>query len=226
MSHYNIHQQLTIQGSSKKRPRKTGVTKLVKSANISLWWLRNKRMHTTPCILHFCKHTTMKKINKMEISYKYFMKLYWTWLLGYETFTKWTLSFYYDHEGRLTADKYIRDILTHPVLPICGNELNHVMHDNAPPQKAHMTRTFLEEENVIAIEWPAVSPDINPIENAWSFMKRGLRKLDRCRDSQHLFYILVKIWESLTPEFIFQLTSSMSWRLQAVLEVNGGHTDY
>ena len=55
-------------------------------------------------------------------------------------------------EGRLTADKYIRDILTHPVLPICGNELNHVMHDNAPPQKAHMTRTFLEEENVIAIE--------------------------------------------------------------------------
>lgn len=129
-------------------------------------------------------------------------------------------------EGRLTADKYIRDILTHHVLPICGNELNHFMHDNAPPHKAHLTRAFLEEENVISIEWPAVSPDINPIENVWSFMKRELRKRDRCRDSEHLYDTLVEIWESLTPEFIQQLTSSMRRRLQAVMHVNGGHTDY
>ena len=116
--------------------------------------------------------------------------------------------------------------MTYHVLPICGKELKHFMHDNAPPHKAHLTRAFLEEENVISIEWPAVSPDINPIENVWSFMKRELRKRDRCRDSEHLYDTLVEIWERLTPEFFLQLTSSMRQRLQAVMHVNCGHRNY
>ena len=100
------------------------------------------------------------------------------------------------------------------------------MQDNAPPHKAHLTRTFLEEENVNALQWPAVSPDMNPIENVWSYMKRELRKRNRCRDTQHIFDTLVEIWEGLPPDFILKLTSSMRKRLKSVLKVNGGHTKY
>ena len=128
--------------------------------------------------------------------------------------------------GRLTADSYIRDILTDHVVPVCGNRLNEFRQDNAPPHKAHVTRAFLENENVTTISWPAVSPDMNPIEHVWAFMKKELRKRDTCRDSDHLFDTLVAIWEGISPDFILKLTSSMRRRLQAVLNVNGGHSKY
>jgi len=41
--------------------------------------------------------------------------------------------------------------------------------DNAPTQ-------WFKEKNVTIMDWPASSPDLNPIENVWKLMKDNIQK--------------------------------------------------
>ena len=49
------------------------------------------------------------------------------------------------------------------------------MHDNAKPRVARICRQFLNRNNVNVIPWPAVSPDMNPIEHIWDYPGRKVR---------------------------------------------------
>ena len=87
-------------------------------------------------------------------------------------------------QGRVTADVYVHDILRPYVLPFLhANEGGILMHDNAPPHTARLTKEFIVSEGVEVLPWPAVSPDFNPIENVWASMKTALRKLPVSNDS-------------------------------------------
>lgn len=41
------------------------------------------------------------------------------------------------------------------------------MHDNARPHTYWIVSDYLQEMNITRMEWPARSPDVNPIEHAW-----------------------------------------------------------
>ena len=47
--------------------------------------------------------------------------------------------------------------------------------DNAPCHKAKHTMKFFSENQIKVLEWPAQSPDLNPIENIWGYIKRKLK---------------------------------------------------
>ena len=49
------------------------------------------------------------------------------------------------------------------------------MHDNARPHVAKICRQFLNTNNVNVLPWPAVSPDMNPIEHIWDYLFRKVR---------------------------------------------------
>jgi hypothetical protein len=46
------------------------------------------------------------------------------------------------------------------------------MDNNAWPHKARIVQHFLQQEAVQAIPWPAMSPDMNPIEHVLNFIDR------------------------------------------------------
>ena len=52
--------------------------------------------------------------------------------------------------------------------------------DNASPHVCPKTMKFLQDSakqnGFIVMEWPAISPDINPIENLWSHVKAELHR--------------------------------------------------
>lgn len=51
------------------------------------------------------------------------------------------------------------------------------MHDNAPVHTAQTVRETLREMDILVMEWPPYSPDLNPIENLWALMKAEIYRL-------------------------------------------------
>jgi hypothetical protein len=69
--------------------------------------------------------------------------------------------------GTVNVDRYIRDILEPydivPFAPFIKDEFV-LMQDNAKSHVANVVRTDLNQVNVATMNWPARSPDLNPIE--------------------------------------------------------------
>ena len=102
-----------------------------------------------------------------------------------------------------------------------------LQQDNAPPHTANIVKAFMRDDNIQMLPWPAVSPDINCIENVWATMGRTLQiKLPRPSNGDELFNSLQTIVNEISEETITKLTRSMRSRALDVISSNGGHTKY
>ena len=66
-------------------------------------------------------------------------------------------------------------ILEKHVVPNLRTKINQpalLMQNNA----AKSVETILSEEEVTAMEWPAQSPDMNPIENVWKLLNERAKE--------------------------------------------------
>jgi len=68
-------------------------------------------------------------------------------------------------------------ILEEALLPFARLTFGHnfvYQDDNARPHRARTVVNFMETEGIEHMEWPAVSPDMNYIENPWSEVTRTM----------------------------------------------------
>jgi hypothetical protein len=70
--------------------------------------------------------------------------------------------------GIFTTVRYVNEILAVDVRTYDGAVGPDFifMDDNAHVNRAHVTNRYLEEATIVYMDWPARSPDLNPIEHA------------------------------------------------------------
>ena len=97
--------------------------------------------------------------------------------------------------------------------------------DNARPHSARVTQDFLRQNGVNVMDWPAVSPDMNPIEHMWDELGRRVRERPNPPQKlRELGLALQQEWQNIPRRTVRRLTRSMRQCLRDVIDNNGGHT--
>ncbi|KAK3877580.1 hypothetical protein Pcinc_017709 [Petrolisthes cinctipes] len=101
--------------------------------------------------------------------------------------------------------------------------------DNCPVHKARVVQRWFEErrEQIELLPWPALSPDLNPIENVLARIVNAW-KPENERTRAHLLQHTKDEWERFrrNQQTIYNIVSSAPDRVQAVIEADGHWTAY
>lgn len=97
--------------------------------------------------------------------------------------------------------------------------------DNDPKHTAKTTKDYFSAKGINLLDWPSMSPDLNPIEHLWDEIDRRIPTT--CRKSKAVFVEkILETWASLPNTVLQKLVESMPKRIEAVLQNRGGHTKY
>lgn len=131
--------------------------------------------------------------------------------------------------GNMNAISYRDDILTPVVIPALQaiGEGAIFQDDNARAHRARIINDYLNTQQVTHMDWPANSPDLNPIEHVWDILGRRLRENHPSPANQdQLFNFLEQEWQHIPQNEINRLIMSMRRRCLACINSRGGHTAY
>lgn len=102
-----------------------------------------------------------------------------------------------------------------------------LQQDNAPIHTARLVKTWLQQEEIEVLSWPACSPDLNIIENVWGWLVKRIYEGGRQFDSRASLIEAIEVaWQQLEVVYIRRLYESLPKRLCEVLEKSGGPTKY
>ena len=86
--------------------------------------------------------------------------------------------------GIMTGVRYrneILDVYVRPYAGAVGPEFI-LMNDNARPHRARVVEQYLQQETIVRMDWPARSPDLNPIEHVWNMLQVALSRQSTTHD--------------------------------------------
>jgi transposase len=103
------------------------------------------------------------------------------------------------------------------------------LQDGAPCHKSKLVMGKLKEmeREFRVMDWPGNSPDLNPIENCWGYMKAKLKKDSAVTSLPKLIHAIKMMWVKDMPiDYFRKLSDSMPSRIKKVLANKGHMTKY
>ncbi len=122
-----------------------------------------------------------------------------------------------------------QEILEHFMLPSADKlygDADFIFQQNlAPAHTAKGTKSWFNDHGVTVLDWPANTPDLNPIENLWGIVKRKMRDT-RPNIADELKATVKETWASIPPQQCHKLITSMPRRIEAVIKAKWAPTKY
>jgi len=134
-------------------------------------------------------------------------------------------------EGNMDSDAYL-DVFQRRVRQSrdwlgMDNKKFIFQQDNARVHTALKSIHFFARHRIKVLDWPPNSPDLNLIENVWSYTKKELdRQSEAAEDLDRLWERVEAIWRGIPPEYLHNLYESMPDRLEMVIQNKGRNTKY
>uniref|UniRef100_A0AAY5LDB2 Tc1-like transposase DDE domain-containing protein n=1 Tax=Esox lucius TaxID=8010 RepID=A0AAY5LDB2_ESOLU len=112
-------------------------------------------------------------------------------------------------EGTMNANMYC-DILKKSMIPSLRRLGRRAVfqHDNDPKHTSKTTTALLKKLRVKVMNWPSMSPDLNPIEHLWGILKRKVEE-HKVSNIHQLCDVVMEEWNRIPVATCEALVNSM-----------------
>jgi transposase len=126
---------------------------------------------------------------------------------------------------KMTSSLYIKVLETHLTSTMRKHQVNVFFQDRATPHTAGNTQKYMRKNGMKTVFLPSSSPDLNPIENSFSFLKSALDK-ENTSSIPMLKKCIMRHWKRLGRDYFLKLSNSMPRRLNEIVKCKGAMTKY
>ena len=99
--------------------------------------------------------------------------------------------------------------------------------DNARIHISKSTKLWFQDNKIDLLDWPACSPDLNPIENLWGIIVRDIyHEGKKYNNTNELTEAILKSWNSVPEETLKKLSNSMYRRVFMIGAKKGSSIGY
>lgn len=131
--------------------------------------------------------------------------------------------------GRMNSNQYI-DMIEDVLINFSDEKMDGdfiFQQDNASIHVSKLSREWFQSKEIDLLDWPACSPDLNPIENLWGILVRLVYQGGRqYKTVQELEVAINNSWREIRIGTLENLVNSMPNRVFEVINKNGKKTKY
>lgn len=125
---------------------------------------------------------------------------------------------------RMNSQKYI-EMLDDVLIPYTDDYMSGdfiYQQDNAAIHVSKLAKAWFSVKDIELLDWPARSPDLNPIENLWGILARRVYHNGRKFSTiQELEVAVRHYWREISQELLDNLVNSMPNRVFKLVTKNG-----
>lgn len=125
---------------------------------------------------------------------------------------------------RMNAEKYV-ELLDDVLIAFAEDFWDNswiFQQDNAPIHVARYTKDFFADKKIDLLQWPAKSPDLNPMENLWAILSQRVYSHGRQYSTlKELKEAIVLEWSKIDDSVLQNLINSMPRRVLQVISKKG-----
>lgn len=133
--------------------------------------------------------------------------------------------FFLKPKTKITSSVYVKVLESHLTKTMRRQKVGVFFQDRATPHTAARSMNYLRTHGLKTIFFPSSSPDLNPIEHGFSFLKRLLDK-ENTSSIPQLKKAILKHWKKLGRDYFLRLSHSMPQRLKEIVKNKGAMTKY